>query len=163
MRWWIVLLVALSVAPAWAQDVATDTELFAGYCFGVSTISSLFGKAAALQDCDGNDRACLEKREMGAVVEQGYDAIYKRTSDYLNARRLFQERLNTAAGQGLHWRRNGKGDEAGSLRATETVQRPFPATVLSRPPTSASDDPGVCCGSPRIWEQHNVDEDQGAG
>jgi hypothetical protein len=103
MRWWITLFLALSVvqAPrAWAQN-ATDAELLAGYCFAASTLGSFIGKTAAVQDCEGAQGICLQTREDGAMTQRIFEKIHKRAEDYLNARRLFQERFGSVAWIGV--------------------------------------------------------------
>jgi hypothetical protein len=111
MRLWLVGFIALASVPADAQDVATDTELFAGYCFAASSLSSFIGKIGALQDCDPGNPSCLETRELGAVLQREQDAIHKRASDYLNARRLFHERSKTPAWQGVERAMKAAGDD----------------------------------------------------
>jgi hypothetical protein len=113
MRWWIALLGALLAVPVSAQiqDAATDAELFAGYCFAASTLSGFMGKFMAVKDCDGADSACLEVREMGATLQRGQEAIHKRVNDYLNARRLFQERSQSIAMAGVQRAMEAAGDD----------------------------------------------------
>jgi hypothetical protein len=98
----VAAIVVLIATTASAQgEAATDNELFAGYCFAAATLMETFGKIAALQDCDGKDTVCLEKRELGAQTQRVYEAVYKRASDYLTARRLFHERRESLAWKGV--------------------------------------------------------------
>ncbi len=102
MRWLFALSLALAITsrPAVAQEPATDNELFAGYCFGALLGSSMLFKITALQDC-GSDDACLKRREDGAKVQKALEANQQRASDYLRARRLFDERRNSTAWAGV--------------------------------------------------------------
>ena len=100
MRLLLIFLMFLSVVPARAQEPASDNELFAGYCFSALIGASMITKIAALKDC-GDDRECLEHRERGAALYKVLDANKQRVDAYLKARRLFDERHNSSAWQGV--------------------------------------------------------------
>ncbi len=100
MRLLLIFLATLWVAPAHAQEPATDNELFAGYCFSALLGASMITKIAALKDC-GDDKECLEHRERGAALFKVLDANKRRVDAYLKARRLFDERHNSPAWQGV--------------------------------------------------------------
>jgi len=101
MRLQMLLLLVLAVpGPTAAQDIATDNELFAGYCYSALLGSGLMLKVMALQDC-GSDDGCLKRRESGAALQRIVEVNEKRAGDYLRARRLFAERGNSLAWAGV--------------------------------------------------------------
>lgn len=121
MRWWISGLLALSVvAPVSAQSPASDNELYASYCFGVSVVRVGFLQIVGAGTCEPVDNKCLEFRAGARVEHEAEIERRERFGRYLKARGLYSSTDDVGAS---YWTREamhqGTKDVSSCLRTSD--------------------------------------------
>lgn len=75
-------------------DVASDTDLFAGYCYGVWLLKSTLAKGLSAKLCGAAaDKECEEAKAVTKIAQQLFDE----TNKYFKARRFFDENYKSPA------------------------------------------------------------------
>jgi hypothetical protein len=87
-----------SSAPAQqGAEAASDTDLFAGYCYGAGLLGSTLTKDMSLKKCDPTDMGCIEVRDLATRLVQPTEEAFATAEKYLKHRRFFDQNADSPA------------------------------------------------------------------
>jgi hypothetical protein len=78
-------------------DAPNDTDLFAGYCYGVTLLSQTLVKGMSMKKCDAGDGACEEVRDTAANTLKAANITFGAVEKYFKFRGFFDEHSNSTA------------------------------------------------------------------
>jgi hypothetical protein len=102
--WTVAALPAVAQTPSSApaqQGAASDTDLFAGYCYGAGLFGSTLTKGMSLKKCDPTDTGCIEVRDLATRLVQPTEEAFAAAEKYLKHRRFFDQSADSPAAKAL--------------------------------------------------------------